>query len=87
MSSSAWENILIGFASISAGLVFFRTRGRAYTRWNNAMELFPKRWQHPVDPGFATRNQTTGAALLIGLGLLAIGAAIFSLVTGHPLSG
>ena len=86
MSSSAWENILIGFASISAGLVFFRTRGRAYTRWNNAMELFPKRWQHPVDPGLATWNQTTGAVLLLALGLIAIGAATFSLVTGHPLS-
>ena len=87
MTSSAWANILVGFVSISAGLVFFRTRATAYTRWNNAMELFPKRWQHPVDPGFATRNQITGALLLMALGLLAIGAAIFSLVTGHPLSG
>ncbi len=87
MISSAWENILIGFVSIGAGLVFFRTRATANTRWNNAMELFPKRWQHPVDPSFATRNQTTGAVLLMALGLLALGAAIFSLVTGHPLSG
>jgi uncharacterized membrane protein HdeD (DUF308 family) len=86
MSSTAWENILIGFVSIAAGLVFFRTRARAYTRWNSAMELFPKRWQHPVDPGVATSNQTAGAALLVALGLLAIGAAVFSLVTGHPLS-